>query len=42
MTTEYPRTFPVAGPLSLSARVGAGESSSRPPTSTRPLSTCSQ
>ena len=25
MTTEYPRTFPVAGPLSLSVRVGAGE-----------------
>jgi DUF4097 and DUF4098 domain-containing protein YvlB len=25
MTTSYPRTFPVAGPLSLSVRLGAGE-----------------
>ncbi|MGH8824419.1 MAG: DUF4097 family beta strand repeat-containing protein [Jiangellaceae bacterium] len=25
MTTKYPRTFPVAGPLSLSVRLGAGE-----------------
>ncbi|HET6687411.1 MAG TPA: hypothetical protein VFH02_12895, partial [Jiangellaceae bacterium] len=25
MTTAYPRTFPVAGPLSLSVRLGAGE-----------------